>query len=166
MTHSHQNSLPVPMQTEKQRELIHASSELISEDSPLAAIRRTLLAGPNSRRRRKEFHTGALQEAQRVNETALQAASDNLQLMIEVVEQTQQDELRIGHRHVMNEISTEANSQLHESIRELYVSKKRELQTIEGLQGDSELIALAAQYLAEITDESAKQLIDRNTKPR
>ena len=163
---SNQESLPVPAKTAKQTELINASSELISESGPLAAIKQALLASPNSRRRRKELRIGALQEAQRVNEAALTAASDNLVLMIEVAEQIQKDELRIGHRHVMSELSSKANSQLHESVRELYVAKKRELQEMEGLEGDPELITLAAQYLAEITNESAEQLIARNTKPR
>ncbi|MCA9261733.1 MAG: hypothetical protein KDA61_21095 [Planctomycetales bacterium] len=160
------NSPKSSLQVEQQRSLIAQSSTLLSETGSLAAAGRRLFSSARSRRRRAELRDGALREAQRVNESSLRAAADNLQLVIEVAEQTQQDELRIGHRHAMDSLATDASSALHRSLNSIFAAKKAHLDGLASMEGDEDLKRVAADYLAAITTAGAEQLIQRNRKPR
>lgn len=166
MTHPSDSSNQNEVQAENQKSLLDQSTHLISEPSVLATISQQLFSSADARSRRRELQTAALNAASSIQAAKLKAATDNLALIIDVAEQTRQDELRIKHRHAKESLSSVANSQVHRSLNNLYVAKKTQLVALAEIQGDDDLKSLAATYLAEITATSARQLIDRNRKPR
>lgn len=166
MTHPSDSSNQNEVQAENQKSLLDQSTHLISEPSVLATISQQLFSSADARSRRRELQTAALSAASSIQAAKLKAATDNLALIVDVAEQTRQDELRIKHRHAKESLSSVANSQVHRSLNNLYVAKKTQLVALAEIQGDDDLKSLAATYLAEITATSARQLIDRNRKPR
>lgn len=166
---SHQLGVPQlhdKLQAEKQDKLIADSSDLLNGANPWSVVKDQLFGSPEAKGRRKQLLSQTLSVAQGVHEATLKGAADNLKLMIDVSEQTRQDELSIKHRHAMDSLSGEAETQMRRSTNALFVNKKQGLREIAQVDGDEELKQIAATYLSELTAASARQLGDRNTKPR
>lgn len=165
MSSSKPNELAPVAANQNRDHLLQDSSRLMTQPRMIQRLKTAVLGDALERESKRRLSVAVLAEAERIQETAMREHGRNAELVVAVRYQIEKDQQLIAHRNAMLELDEVAENHLSESVQKLFVAKKSNLDRLDTLEGDAQLKQEAARCIAELTVESANELIDRNLRP-